>query len=115
VKILKANGKVITSCKKKPAYSALTLNRYLLISQKVPNRGPCPHAIMENINVTTVTILLQNSDVHNALGPDNSTQAQLLQMQIRTPAMIATGPHSANRIESSYNEWLKTYILNCMT
>ena len=35
---------------------------------------------MENINVTTVTILLQNLDVHNALGPDNSTQAQLLQL-----------------------------------
>ena len=82
----------------------------MLINQKVPSKGPCPHAIMENINVTIVTILLQNSDVHNALGPDNSTQAQLLQLQIRTPAMIATGPHSAKGgIE------LKAVIMNGLT
>ena len=40
---------------------------------EIPNEGPSPHLVMENIDVTTsgITSLLKNLDVHKASGPDD--------------------------------------------
>ena len=49
---------------------------------EIPNEGPSPHLVMENIDVTTSGITMQsapNLDVHKASGPDDISTRFLME------------------------------------
>ena len=73
VQALKANNKVITNSKEKAnVFNSHFKSVFTDEPDYIPDKGPSPHPVMEDINVTTSGIikLLQNLDVHKASGPD---------------------------------------------
>ena len=73
VQALKANNKVITNSKGKAnVFNSHFKSVFTNEPGYIPDKGPSPHPVMEDINVTTSGIikLLQNLDAHKASGPD---------------------------------------------
>ena len=74
VQALKVNGEVITDSKEKANvfnshFKSVFTNEP---ADNLPDKGPSPHPLMEEISITTPGIisLLQNLDIHKASGPD---------------------------------------------
>ena len=107
VQALKANNKVITNSKEKanvfnPHFKSVFTNE----PDYIPDKGPSPHPVMEDINVTTSGIikLLQNLDVHKASGPDEiSTRLLKETAEVTAPVLKLIFEKSLNTGEVPYD------------
>ena len=74
---------------------------------EIPNEGPSPHLVMENIDVTTSGITMQsapNLDVHKASGPDDiSTRFLKETAEIVAPVLKVMFERSLDTSDAPYD------------